>query len=186
MQQLKPELNTLIQKEALELFYNNGYQATLMRDLADAVGMSVGNTYRYYKSKHDLFYSLVEPVYEKVKALLEATHEDDPRTHLNELYLTTILTRFTTICTKYHKEAVIFLEYYLAQDQEPVMSDIKKLIFSSFDAHFPGMKEGAKELVYHFIATGTVFILRKSPPEDLVTNLKALYIFLFKDINERV
>ena len=185
MQLLKPELNSLIQKEALDLFYKNGYQATLMRDLAAAVGMSVGNTYRYYKSKHDLFTTLVQPVHEKLVELLEATH-DNPEAHFNELCLTTIMTRFTAICSKYHKESVIFLEYYLAQDDDPVIKDFKNLIFETVKAHIPKVTPPMFELLYHFIATGTVFVLRKSAPENIVANLRTLYIFLFKDINERV
>ena len=185
MQLLKPELNSLIQKEALDLFYKNGYQATLMRDLAAAVGMSVGNTYRYYKSKHDLFTTLVQPVHEKLVELLEATH-DNPEAHFNELCLTTIMTQFTAICSKYHKESVIFLEYYLAQEDDPVIQNFRGLIYRTVKAHLPQITMPMFDLLYHFIATGTVFVLRKSAPENIVSNLKLLYVFLFKDVKDRI
>ena len=42
------------------------------------------------------------------------------------------------------------------------------------------------DLLYHFIATGTVFVLRKSAPENIVSNLKLLYVFLFKDVKDRI
>lgn len=185
MQLLKQEVNSLIKKEALDLFYQNGYQATLMRDLANAIGMSVGNTYRYYKSKYDLFTTLVAPVFNAFVALLEATHED-PATHLTEDYLATTLTRFTEICSKYHKESVIFLEYYLAQADDPVMEEFRSLIFATLKAHLPEINEKMAELLYHFIATGTVFVLRNSAPEEIVPSLRALYVFLFKDVKDRV
>jgi AcrR family transcriptional regulator len=53
---------------ALELFRENGYDATTMRGIATAAGVSVGNAYYYFESKEQL----IQGVYEQT----QATHAD--------------------------------------------------------------------------------------------------------------
>jgi len=49
---------------ALELFLERGYDGTTMRDVADSVGVSVGNAYYYFSSKEHL----VQGFYERTDA----------------------------------------------------------------------------------------------------------------------
>ena len=53
---------------ALELFREHGYDATTMRAIASAAGVSVGNAYYYFESKEQL----IQGVYETT----QATHAD--------------------------------------------------------------------------------------------------------------
>jgi len=59
MQIKKANVKATIDLVALRLFSSRGFEGTGMSDIAAAAGISVGNVYRYYKSKEDLFYSLV-------------------------------------------------------------------------------------------------------------------------------
>lgn len=55
LRQRKKELvRTTIQKEAIRLFSENGYEQTTVEQIADAAGVSPATVYRYYKSKEDL------------------------------------------------------------------------------------------------------------------------------------
>ena len=59
MQVLKDTVKNDINQSALICFSENGFFGTSMKDIAKAAKISVGNIYKYYKNKKDLFYSLV-------------------------------------------------------------------------------------------------------------------------------
>jgi AcrR family transcriptional regulator len=56
---------TRIQRMATELFYERGYHATSMRDIAARVGIKAGSLYNHFPGKHDLL----------LRISLEATRE---------------------------------------------------------------------------------------------------------------
>ena len=57
----KASINNGILEAAFSLFREKGYQATSMPDIASRAGTTPGNVYRYYKSKFELFYVVLEP-----------------------------------------------------------------------------------------------------------------------------
>jgi len=63
---------------ALELFSNQGFGATSMRQIADAAGLSVGNVYHHFPSKEAIFQRLLDQYWESVL---------DPELPLNRLFL---------------------------------------------------------------------------------------------------
>jgi AcrR family transcriptional regulator len=71
MQVLKDEIKNKIIEAAVKEFYLNGYEKASMRTIAKAAGISVSNTYNYYKSKELLFESIIEPVFQQVKSLFK-------------------------------------------------------------------------------------------------------------------
>jgi len=54
-----------ILRAAAELFYEKGYHATTMQDVADRVGMLKGSLYYYIDSKEDLLYITLDHVIKK-------------------------------------------------------------------------------------------------------------------------
>jgi AcrR family transcriptional regulator len=67
MQKLKEEVRNRIIEAAVNEFSRSGYEKASMRDISKAAGISVSNTYNYYRNKEELFESIIEPVYETVK-----------------------------------------------------------------------------------------------------------------------
>ena len=61
MQVLKEEIREKIKKVALDEFEKKGYQKTTMRGIASKANLTVGNLYRYFKNKDDLFDILLQP-----------------------------------------------------------------------------------------------------------------------------
>ncbi|MBO4414891.1 MAG: TetR/AcrR family transcriptional regulator [Lachnospiraceae bacterium] len=47
-------------KEAMKLFFENGYEATSVRTIMDRVGGEIGMFYHYFKSKEELFDKVTE------------------------------------------------------------------------------------------------------------------------------
>ena len=58
----KEEIAQRILKVATEQFYERGFKATTMRDIAAEAGIPVGLLYTYNKNKKDLFDKVVSPV----------------------------------------------------------------------------------------------------------------------------
>lgn len=57
----KTEVKAAILDAAFVLFMESGYSATSMPSIASLAGITAGNIYRYYKSKFELFYAVLEP-----------------------------------------------------------------------------------------------------------------------------
>lgn len=66
MQVLKEEIREKIFQVAAQEFKAKGFKNSSMRNIAENCGITVGNLYRYFKNKEDLFYSIVSPAYEKI------------------------------------------------------------------------------------------------------------------------
>jgi TetR/AcrR family transcriptional regulator, cholesterol catabolism regulator len=58
------------------IFYQKGYEATSLQDIADAVGMLKGSIYYYITTKEDLLYELVS----RAQDLFDSTVEEDEAT----------------------------------------------------------------------------------------------------------
>lgn len=55
----KDTVKESIDAASLHVFSNKGYQAAKIADISACSGVSVGNIYRYYKNKDEIFYSVV-------------------------------------------------------------------------------------------------------------------------------
>jgi AcrR family transcriptional regulator len=69
MQKLKDEVRNRIIEAAVNEFSRSGYEQAAMRDISKGAGISVSNTYNYYRNKEELFESIAKPVYETVKSI---------------------------------------------------------------------------------------------------------------------
>jgi AcrR family transcriptional regulator len=71
VQYKKDEIKEKIDAAALAVFAEKGYKNAKVSDISESAGVSVGNIYRYYKSKDEIFYANVkESFIEEAKALL--------------------------------------------------------------------------------------------------------------------
>jgi AcrR family transcriptional regulator len=66
MQYLKDEVRNNITEEALKEFMEKGYEGASIRNIAKKSNTSVGNIYKYFKSKEDLYENLIGTVYHKL------------------------------------------------------------------------------------------------------------------------
>jgi AcrR family transcriptional regulator len=58
-----------IERAALRVFTRRGYHGTSVRDIADAAGVSIGNLYNYYRTKEQIFSSVVRRYEERIEWL---------------------------------------------------------------------------------------------------------------------
>lgn len=82
MQILKDDVRLEILKQARREFQEKGFRKASLRAIASSAGMTVGNIYRYFMSKDELFRELLTPVIgniEMMKLGLRHHHEQTPK-----------------------------------------------------------------------------------------------------------
>ncbi len=111
MQKLKDETKRRIDEAALQLFRTFGYQGVSMRRIAENADMTVGNIYRYYKNKDELFSSLIQPSYDEIITLLEMWHFASVENFISDggKYVGTIIDTFLEIHKRHANELFILV-----------------------------------------------------------------------------
>ena len=81
MQVLKKEIQENIINTGTQLFYNQGFENTSMRQIAGELNMSVSNLYKYFKNKEDLFCEIVKDYYKQYLTNFKkfVSHEEKDR-----------------------------------------------------------------------------------------------------------
>lgn len=72
---LKDEIREKIRKSGIEVFTENGYKKSSIKHIAEVAGVSVGNVYRYFKNKEDLYDDVIQGVYDGMEKLILAVEE---------------------------------------------------------------------------------------------------------------
>jgi AcrR family transcriptional regulator len=80
MQYQKDEVRNNIVKEALKEFMEKGYEGASIRCIAKKSNTSVGNLYKYFKSKEGLYESIIGSVYHRIMNYIDQID----RVELNE------------------------------------------------------------------------------------------------------
>ncbi|NCC09431.1 MAG: TetR/AcrR family transcriptional regulator [Bacteroidia bacterium] len=76
MQYLKEESQKQILMAGEQLFLEQGFYSTSMREIADLSGVGVSNIYNYFQGKDEIFSVIVQPVINKLNQLLQKHHGD--------------------------------------------------------------------------------------------------------------
>ncbi|MGI2296004.1 TetR/AcrR family transcriptional regulator [Paenibacillus sp. GXUN7292] len=107
VQVLKEELRQAIIRSAQDEFAQFGFAGTSMKRIAALTGISVGNLYRYYKNKEDLFDSVVSPVYHELETLI-SNHHTQPHGQGNIFEL--IVEALTNIVVEFRTPLLILID----------------------------------------------------------------------------
>ena len=86
MQLKKEKIKNRIQEAACKDFLEYGFIQTSMRNIANKAKVSTSNIYNYFESKEDLFYSLIDPVHDKINNLLLDLLETEKLIGENEFF----------------------------------------------------------------------------------------------------
>lgn len=76
-QVLKDDFRNAIVDAAKQEFLSKGYKGASMRSIADKAHMTVGNLYRYFKSKEEISLYIVGPTYKKIGEVLKSLNFDN-------------------------------------------------------------------------------------------------------------
>ena len=83
------EMRQRITDAAIEMFLQEGYEKTSIRNIADKIEYSPATIYLYYKDKDELLYDVQGQAFEKlVEAFREKARANDPFKRLEQIMLT--------------------------------------------------------------------------------------------------
>ena len=74
----RTDTRSRVQKVALELFAEQGYEKTSLREIAERLGVTKAALYYHFKSKEDIVHSLTDDYFAEIDALLDWA-KDQPR-----------------------------------------------------------------------------------------------------------
>jgi AcrR family transcriptional regulator len=74
----RTDTRSRVQKVALELFAEHGYEKTSLREIAERLGVTKAALYYHFKSKEDIVHSLTDDYFAEIDALLDWA-KDQPR-----------------------------------------------------------------------------------------------------------
>ncbi|WP_035288996.1 TetR/AcrR family transcriptional regulator [Clostridium sp. KNHs214] len=86
MQYLKDEVRNSIVEEALKEFKELGYKGASIRSIAKRANTSVGNIYKYFKSKEDLYENLIGSVYYRLMDYINQFHKVEINDRAEEIF----------------------------------------------------------------------------------------------------
>jgi AcrR family transcriptional regulator len=66
-----------VTQAAIEIFWQKGYQAASIQDVAEKVGVLKGSLYYYIESKEDLLWRVIEDVHQEWSGILEQAGEQE-------------------------------------------------------------------------------------------------------------
>jgi Bacterial regulatory proteins, tetR family. len=124
MQYLKEEVKAAIKKAALEEFRSKSYSKASMREIAKKAGITVGNIYRYFQSKDELFNELMDPAWKAItQAIFDKYKEDE-----DPLFVSGIISAIMGIYRTYTTELYILFHNSKDSRYENIKSGLVDLI----------------------------------------------------------
>jgi AcrR family transcriptional regulator len=87
----RTDTRSRVQKVALELFAEQGYEKTSLREIAERLGVTKAALYYHFKSKEDIVHSFTDDYFAEIDALLDWAKDqppgDDTRRAIMERYV---------------------------------------------------------------------------------------------------
>lgn len=119
-QVLKDEVKTKIQHSAVDVFTVKGYKKASIKEIAVNANVSVGNVYRYFKNKDELYESVISGVYEGVNNLMDLVEEQQQYLELfdNKSFDVYVYKPMTIFIDLYRREKKVFTMLFMGEKSE--------------------------------------------------------------------
>ncbi|MGE5396836.1 MAG: TetR/AcrR family transcriptional regulator [Chitinophagales bacterium] len=190
MQYLKDEIKNRIISAALNEFDEKGFSNASMRKIAKDAGIATGNIYRYFDGKDELFYYIMEPVYEQFTKLIFDHYETADLGKNMVSIIADIVDKVMKVYEKYSKEFMILLDKSEGSKYQDIKEDLIILIEERTKKEIlPKLADAgivvADELIFYVgtctLVEGVFTILRKCKGDNeriknLIGQLLVLYL----------
>lgn len=179
MSNLKNEVKERILNNATNEFYEQGFNGASMRKIARNSRMVVGNVYRYFNSKENLFNEVLNEAYEAIVRIIAIEILD-----IN--HLDPVLNELTSICITYPKQIVILITRYIDAEDDLLLNNLKSLISLRLKEDLKDIDDDQIDLIFHLLLNGILYILQNYETNEIENQLKAFFTFIFYNIEQRL
>ena len=153
----KDEIKQKIDQAALEVFAKKGYKEAKIADIAEKSGLSVGNIYRYYGGKDDLFYSVLPDTFIiEVKTLLKRKIEESSSKQIKLREIKEVMSKEDEAFFLFlfeNKERILMLFRDERQTYENIRKELIEYCIATIKACYTSrdVLEKLNEIEYYFI-----------------------------------
>ena len=191
MQVLKEEVRNSIIKAAKHEFRQNGFKNSSMRSIAKKSGMTVGNLYRYFNNKEDLFHTVVSPAFNKIIKLID---EEVVSVLGKDMVAEYATKRIIEIHSEHREELLILINGSKGTNYEGGKIQLISLVEKRINRLFDDIRKDGVVIEDDFLARaiavsyveGFIIILNNYKDVDKISKQIELYgKFAFKDIKTR-
>lgn len=132
MQVLKNNIRIKIKTAAKQAFVENGFKNVTMRKIASDADMTVGNIYRYYKNKEELFEDILMPALQAILELADSkimSSDFQPIDHISRM-----IDLFLNVHNEYKDELFILVNGCEGSSIDTPINSVVKIISSNVKA----------------------------------------------------
>jgi len=190
MQYLKDEIRNNIITAALKEFTIKGYQGASMRIIAAEAGVAIGNVYRYFKNKDELFNSIVDPVYTKFTSMVFDLYQTQGSIPEMQLMTVDITDKIMEFYDKYETELLILIDKSKGSKYEDIKEELIRLVNYRIKSELlvifkeNGIILKDDYILYILAATfveGIFMVLRKYRDQTKIKELLGQLLFIYFD-----
>ncbi|RED55684.1 TetR/AcrR family transcriptional regulator [Cohnella lupini] len=145
MQVLKDDIRQTILRASRDEFAQYGYRGASVKRIADKVGISVGNLYRYYKGKEALFDSIAAPLVHELEGLINA-HENRSQDNGSSIF-DGVVHALTAIVEEFRIPLLILIDGAIGTRYEDAVRKIHQAMANNIASHLSeyNRKQGREE-----------------------------------------
>lgn len=188
MQYLKKEIKDRILTAAVDEFKEHGFANASIRNIANNAEISLGNIYRYFANKEDLYLAVINPFMESVKQSVEQefVFKDKSMKEMSVIFVR-FLMQYSDELLIIRKGNSVHYDTFVNYITEVLSNKIKEMMEGSF----PEIDEKIKNPeFYNAIAEGFLNSLFKilrneDSPEVQERNARELITFYFGHMKDR-
>lgn len=197
MQVLKDEVRDNIHKAALLEFRENGYEKASMRNIASRAGIAVGNMYRYFKNKDELFYLVISPAYNKViKFITDFKAPEYNSRELDNLSIDEQTRGIVDIYLEHKSELLIMIDGSKGTVYEKAKDEIVRLVENIIYNFLKNKVKKSNSVVInplfshtlsYSVIEGVILILKNYEDEETIGEMVKVFVgCIFKDLHNRI
>ena len=180
MQVKKDDIQNKILTVSERMFIKNGYENTSLKMIADKSYISKSNIYRYYKSKDEIYETLVGPARNEILKLTTVFFTDDFIGKYTPDKCEEVSSILASVFSEYRSGVLVALRSSTGTDRKLV----EQTIIAKFIEACPIYDEDTKEMISKLLIYGiTEILLKHSDKESIERELKALIYYHYLGLN---
>lgn len=189
MQVLKESVRDAIIQSAISEFFSKDYQSANMRDIAKNANITVGNIYRYYANKKELFNAILMPAEKAIDQLSEFDKNTDLLVIKSKEDLDELIQYVMSVIGPYTKEIFIMIFNSYGTHHQKLRNQLENLIILKVSKYYPGQfTRSFLEVISKSFVEAVFYIFKNNILNDqkIKTLLSELILFYFKNLEQRM
>lgn len=189
MQVLKESVRVAILESAISEFFKKDYQSANMRDIAQNANITVGNIYRYYKNKKELFNALLEPAESAINQLTEFDKTIHHKLIKSKDDLEKLIEYVISVVGPYTKQIFIMIFNSSGTHHQKLRNQLENIVIIKVSKYYPGkFTRSFLEIISKSFVEALFYIFKTNiqNPQKIQILLSDLIVFFFGRLEDRM